>query len=337
MTLLHEITAQLSRGALGLFGKLASPRLSILIFHRVHRQTDSLLYSDPDAAEFARLARFLARAYRVLTLGEAARHLSCGSLPTRALVITFDDGYADNAEVALPILQRYGLRATFFVSSGFLDGGRMWNDTVIESVRRSPHSTVDLSDFGLEECLIDTVADRRQVIGKLLPRLKYLAPCERDDAVARVQRLCGVAELPDDLMLKSEQVRELHAAGMEIGGHTVSHPILTSLSLSAAEDEVARGRDQLQAIIDAPVDVFAFPNGKPGTDYGRSHVDLLKRQGFRAAVTTAPGVSRTGDDPYQLPRFTPWGRSLPVWAARLALSQRNTAYAVASDAPAPDA
>jgi peptidoglycan/xylan/chitin deacetylase (PgdA/CDA1 family) len=67
-------------------------------------------------------------------------------------VITFDDGYADNVEVALPILLRYEIAADFFVSTGFLDGGRMWNDTVIEAFRATPLDRVDLGDFGLGHC-----------------------------------------------------------------------------------------------------------------------------------------------------------------------------------------
>ena len=73
--------------------------------------------------------------------------LQQGRLPPRALAITFDDGYADNRTVAAPLLERHGLPCTFFVATGFLDGGRMWNDTLIETVRRAPGQTLDLRDL----------------------------------------------------------------------------------------------------------------------------------------------------------------------------------------------
>lgn len=323
---MDPLVALAARSSLGLFGTFASPRLSILIFHRVHARADSIFPDEPDAPRFERLMRFVARSFRVMTLGDAVTCLARGNLPSRALVITFDDGYADNAEVALPILQRCGLSASFFVSSGFLDGGRMWNDSVIECVRACRHSEIDLASFGLQRCSLAGPAERRLAIEALLPRIKYLGLAERQDAVARLQSLCGVAQLPTNLMLRSQQVLEMHCAGMEIGAHTVRHPILTTLASAEAEREIAEGRNRLQAIIDAPVDMFAYPNGKPGRDYDESHVGLLRRLGFRGAVSTAAGVACAGDDLFQLPRFTPWGKSLAAWSARLLANQRNTRF-----------
>jgi peptidoglycan/xylan/chitin deacetylase (PgdA/CDA1 family) len=318
----------IARSGLGLLGALASPRLSILIFHRVHAHTDSIFPHEPDAARFERLMRFVGRCFRVMPLGEAVTCLAQGKLPARALVITFDDGYADNAEVALPILQRCGLTASFFVASGFLDGGLMWNDSVIECLRNCRHPEIDLAAFALGRCSLAGPAERRLVIDGLLPRIKYLSLADRQEAIATLQHLCGLTDLPTNLMMRSEQVREIHRAGMEIGAHTTRHPILTTLTTAEAEHEIDEGRQQLQSIIDAPVDVFAYPNGKPGRDYDHSHVSLVKNLGFRGAVSTAPGVARAGDDLFQLPRFTPWGNSLATWATRLVLNQRRTDFEI---------
>jgi peptidoglycan/xylan/chitin deacetylase (PgdA/CDA1 family) len=309
-----------------------SPRLSILIFHRVHAQPDTIFPDEPDAARFDRLMRLVARSFRVVTLGDAVSRLAQGNLPSRSLVITFDDGYADNAEVALPILQRHGLAASFFISTGFLDGGRMWNDSVVECLRACRHQEIDLEAFGLGRYSIASAAQRRDAIGALLPRIKYLSLAGREEAIARLQQICGVTELPTNLMMRAEQVREMHRAGMEIGAHTVRHPILTTLTLPEAECEISEGRNKLQAIIDTPVDMFAYPNGKPGRDYDQSHVTLLSQLGFRGAVTTAPGVARSGDDLFQLPRFTPWGDSLAAWSTRLLMNQRNTQFEIARPA-----
>jgi peptidoglycan/xylan/chitin deacetylase (PgdA/CDA1 family) len=149
---------------------------------------------------------------------------------------------------------------------------------------------------------------------------------ERELSISRLQHLCGVAKLPDDLMMRSDQVRQLRRAGMEIGGHTVNHPILLNVDPAAAENEIVQGRNDLQCITDAPVDVFAFPNGKPNVDYDYSHVELLRKLGFRGSVSTAPGVGQTGDDLFQLPRFTPWNQSIPAWSARLLHNQINRAF-----------
>ena len=327
----EKLVSLIARNCFGLFGALASPRLAILIFHRVHARPDGLYPGEPDAVRFDCLMRFVARSFRVMTLGDAVTCLANGSLPSRALVITFDDGYADNAEVALPILQRYKLPATFFVSTGFLDGGRMWNDSVIECLRACTQPTIDLdfAGLGLGRRSPGDAAQRREVIALLLSRIKYLGLAEREEAISRLQSACGIKDLPTKLMMSSAQVLGLHRAGMEIGAHTVNHPILTALTPAEAENEIREGRNQLQDIIGAPVDLFAYPNGKPDRDYDLRHVRMLKEFGFRGAVTTAPGVAQPGDDLFELPRFTPWGESLVTWFARLLMNQRVTDFSTA--------
>jgi len=310
----------------GFAGTLASPGLSILLFHRVHAQADTLFPDEPDAQRFDQLMRMVARSFRVMPLTAAAARLEQHTLPPRSLAITFDDGYADNAEVALPILKRHGLSATFFVATGFLDGGRMWNDSIIECIRLCAQTEIDLSEFGLGVRAIGTSTERRSCIDELLRQTKYLDQRAREQAVQRLQATAGVGSLPSVLMMRSAQVQALHRAGMEIGAHTVSHPILTSLDAEAARRELTDGRRQLQEIIDAPVDVVAYPNGKPKRDYDRSHVEMVKRLGFRAAVSTAVGAARAGDDLFQLPRFTPWDRSLLAWSVRLFLNQRASTF-----------
>lgn len=327
MTFSAKLTSHFFRNALDLYGTVAAPRLSILIFHRVHAETDPLFPYEPDKTRFEAMMRYVASTYRVITLKEAVEQVAQGSLLPRSLVITFDDGYADNAEIAMPILKKLGIRATFFVSTGFIDGGRMWNDSVIECLRACRREQIDLHPFGLERFSLSTPVERTSVIDSLLPRIKYLPLAEREAAVGDLMSICDVAELPRDLMMRSGQVRDLHRSGMEIGAHTVNHPILMSIQPAEAEQEISEGKRTLESLIDAPVDVFAYPNGKPDQDYDYSHAMMVKALGFRGAVSTAPGVAQTGDDPYQLPRFTPWGRSVFLWGARLAVNQRNRPFA----------
>ena len=127
-------------------------------------------------------------------------------------------------------------------------------------------------------------------------------------------------------MMRSEQVLELHRAGMEIGAHTVNHPILNALPDPQAREEIATGRAELEALIGAPVRTLAYPNGGPDRDYGQRHATMALEMGFDAAVTTAVGVSRAGDDVFQLPRFTPWDEQVPRWLMRLVANQRNTRF-----------
>lgn len=292
-------------------------RLSILIYHRVLPQPDLLFPEEGDVKTFDMQMRNLAASFKIIPFLDAVRGLRQGKLPPRAACITFDDGYADNAEIALPVLQKYGIPATFFVSTSFLDGGRMWNDTVIELIRGAPGNTLDLSGIGLGQFEIGTIPQRRQAVYSVLGQLKYL-PLESRQS--RIKTMCALIPVipPSNLMMTSAQIRALHNAGMEIGGHTVNHPILARMENSAARAEIANGKEMLEGIIRAPVRLFAYPNGKPGRDYLPDHVRMVRELGFDAAVSTAHGAARIGSDLYQLPRFTPWDRGQLRFTLRMA-------------------
>lgn len=301
-----------------------SATLSILIYHRVLARPDPLFPGEVDEQLFERQLRLLKRFYAPLPLAEAVQRLQDGSLPARAACITFDDGYADNAQVALPLLQRHGLHATFFIATGYLDGGQMWNDTVIEAVRQAPAPVLDLRALGLDCLPVADLAQRQAAIATLLGQLKYLPFDRREQLAMRIRRQAGATAGPP-AMLSTAQLRQLHAAGMELGAHTLSHPILSTLPEREARLDIANGKHQLESLIQAPVTVFAYPNGKAGRDYGASHVAMVHSLGFKAAVATDWGVARPGAglDLLQLPRFTPWDRGRLAFLWRLRQNRRQ--------------
>ena len=294
------------------------PVLTILIYHQVMPVPDSLRPGEADAETFDRQMAFLARHFSVLPLVDAVAALRGGTLPRRACCVTFDDGYTDNLTVAEPILARYRLPATAFVATAYLDGGRMFNDSVIELIRRVPGDVLDLGTLELGVHPVATTEDRVRAIDALLARLKYIEPLKRQALVNRMIEVSGCAGLPNDLMLTSEQLCELSARGVEIGGHTDAHAVLTTLSVQAAREEIAKGKARIEELIAKPVRTFAYPNGRPGRDYDAAHVAVVKEFNFAAAVTTAFGVAHRKSDNHQLPRFAPWGKSTFMFAARLA-------------------
>jgi len=253
-------------------------------------------------------------------LAQALARLSEGDLPPGSLCITFDDGYADSHDVALPILQRHGLNATFFITSGVIGGGAMWNDVVIESLRSSTLQRLDLGHLGLDgvQALdLSSMQDRRRAVYQLLPALRHLEADRRTEAVQEIARRAAV-RLPEGLMMSVAQLRALAAAGMGIGAHTVSHPILARMSPLGAKAEMRQGKADLEGWMDREVSMFAYPNGKPGDDFGLEHAAMARELGFKAALTTAWGVATRATDPYLIPRFTPWGPGRIRFAAQLA-------------------
>ena len=291
-------------------------RLSILIFHRVLREPDPLFPDEMVGRHFDQVCGWLAAWFNVLPLDQAAARLKAGTLPARAACITFDDGYADNHDVALPILQRHGLMATFFIATGFLDGGRMWNDTIIESVRGCRSAELDLSALGLGQHSLATVEARRSAVIDLIRQIKYRSTEERLSLTEQIAGLAA-APMPRDLMMTSIQVKAMRHAGMQIGAHTVSHPILARLPLPQAKAEIEASKLHLEQLLGERVSLFAYPNGKPGEDYRPENVELVRGMDFDAAVCTTWGTSAMGDDPLQIRRFTPWDQTRTRFGLRL--------------------
>jgi peptidoglycan/xylan/chitin deacetylase (PgdA/CDA1 family) len=311
-----SIASQLLRFGASLLspGGARSP-LAILMYHRVLHEPDPIT-GEVDAALFDTQMHTLAQCFNVLPLGDAVERLQSGTLPARAAAITFDDGYLDNVEVALPILQRHRLHATFFIATGYLGGGRMFNDTVIESIRRIGAPSFDLPSAGLQQVAAGTMEEKRAAVGRVLGAVKYLDFERRTRAVEELAR-SAAAPLPDDLMMQPAHVRALAQAGMEIGGHTVTHPILARVDIARARNEIVTNRQALEAMAGHRMRLFAYPNGVPGKDYMPEHVALVREAGYRAAVSTSHGAARRGCDVYQLPRFTPWDRAPARFTARL--------------------
>ena len=294
------------------FGVIES-RLSIVLFHRVLAAPDPMLPNEPDTVLFTQQMKWLQRGFNLLPLRQALTRLRSGNLPVGAVCVTFDDGYRDNADHALPILSQLGIPATFFVTTRYLDGGLMWNDRIIEAARYWATTAIDMARYGLEPATFD--GGRAAAADQLLARIKYLPYDQREAVATDLFQRSGAQTT--QLMMNEDDIRRLHRSGMEIGGHTVSHPILCTIGLEQARTEIAANKSHLEAIIGSSIETFAFPNGRPHQDYDARHVAVVRDCGYRQALTTAAGTATAGTSAWQLPRFTPWDRSQAKYLARM--------------------
>ena len=279
-------------------------RLSILIFHRILERADPLLPFEPYARQFDDVLAHVKRQFNVLPLREAVVRLKARTLPSRALCLTFDDGYADNLTVAAPLLVKYALPATVFVATGYL-GTSMWNDRVIEAIRATRKPELDLACMGLQRYALSSLDDRRHLIDVVLTSIRYLPYSDREKRVQDIVDIAETAPAPSR-MLTEGSLRDLAALGIDIGAHTVTHPILARTAARDAWSEIMESRQHLERVLSRPIELFAYPNGRPNTDYGREHVRMVREAGFAAAVTTAYGAASASTDVFQLPRFAPW-------------------------------
>jgi peptidoglycan/xylan/chitin deacetylase (PgdA/CDA1 family) len=252
-----------------------------------------------------------------MPLDEAVSCLVRERMPPRAVAITFDDGYRSIHELALPILRERRLPATVFVTSGHMtDDSSMWNDVILEAVRRLPGDTLDLGDIGLKVYAMNGVEQRKASAARLTEDCKYLTPEGRQVMLDRLQELVR-ADLRQHLMLTPEMIRDLVRNDIEIGGHTVTHPILARLGDEAAFREITDNKRDLEQVTGRPIRLFAYPNGKQGVDFDERHVEMVRAAGYRAAFTTLPGAATRHHHPFQFPRSRPWDRQPLMFAIRL--------------------
>tara|TARA_R110002110_G_scaffold415858_2_gene658587 strand:- start:24898 stop:25875 length:978 start_codon:yes stop_codon:yes gene_type:complete len=301
----------------GRFGKL-----QILLYHRVLLERDPLRPWEVTRKQFDEQMQTLSKYYQVLSLPDAMHRLYEGRLPAQAVCITFDDGYEDNVSVAMPILLKYGLPATFFIATGFLQGDIMWNDKIIESIRQYTGKDLDLTDLNLGHYLTTTMEQKSEAVQQILNQIKHKTPRERNTVVQEIGAKAKASFKP--LMMNSRGVSLLSQAGMDIGAHTVTHPILNNLEFNDAKQEIQQSKNTLENILQKKVKYFAYPNGYPGRDYNIKHCNLLKKIGFEYGFSTWWGAADPTMDQFQLPRFTPWDKTPLKFMFRMTQFRHNT-------------
>lgn len=290
-------------------------RLLVLTYHRVVAQPDPMVPTEPDAQLFAAQMDWLQANCTVLSLPQAAEQLRAGTLPSRAACITFDDGYANNHEVAAPILLARGLPATFFIAIEAVRSGIMWNDLVIEATRRAG-AQLDLGFIDLGMFSLDSPATRSAAAFAVLDKLKYRSLNERWD-VANDIYARATGEAAPRLMMTPQTVGDMARLGFDMGAHTVYHPILTTLPAPQAQREIEESAEWVERWTGRRPRSFAYPNGRPGRDYDASHVRMVAAAGFEVAVSTRWGCAKSGATLLELPRIAPWERSAGAFWQRL--------------------
>jgi peptidoglycan/xylan/chitin deacetylase (PgdA/CDA1 family) len=330
-------------------GREIAPPAVVLTYHRVQR-----LESDPwtlavTPEHFDEQMEVLRRHYHVTSLRELTEARRRGRLPRRAAVVTLDDGYADNLLAAKPLLEKHGVPAPVFVTTGYVDGGReFWWDELERIFLQPGRLPEELRlrikgetyRWDLRDALVYSPAadDRRwqpgqevrpgprqQLYHELWTLMHPLAEEERLDVRAALLAWAGADGLarPTHRTLSGEELTALANGGLvDVGAHTVTHPVLAALPPSAQRDEVRQSKRHLEEILNRQVATFAYPYGRPD-DYTEATVEVVKEAGFVCACTTSGGLVGRGADAYRLPRVhgqdvggEAFARHLDAWFRR---------------------
>lgn len=304
-----------------------SRRALILLYHRVGESACDPWDLFVTPAHFAEHLDVLRSFGRVMAVRDLAAAVQRGRLPRRSIVVTFDDGYADNLLHAKPLLERHQVPATVFVTSGATNlAEEFWWDE-LERILLSPGSLPDALDLVIDERAyhwsLDPCAQyetasadahrkwrtwrrpdptpRHTIYRELWQVMRLLSTRQRDPIRAALRRWGGAvaAPRPTHRVLTSDEIVTLAQDGLvEIGCHTVSHPLLSGLGVAAQQDEVQRSKRDLEAIVDTRVTTFAYPFG----DHSAETVRIVREAGFVAAGTTTHGLVEAGADEFRLPR-----------------------------------
>jgi peptidoglycan/xylan/chitin deacetylase (PgdA/CDA1 family) len=317
---------RIGRWLTALRGRYAA-KAAILMYHRV-----AVVDEDPwelcvSPGRFDEQLSLLARDHRVVPLDTLVAEVRDRRLRPGTVAITFDDGYADNLEVAAPLLARHGLPATFFLTSSLIGSasGFWWdrlgqlllgNARLPERLELAVDGTARQWDLGAAAAPPGPAprsargprpweADPASRLGFFYDVWKYLrqlSPPQRELALGQIEawRGTGPSSVSTQRILTAAEARELAGRpGMSIGAHSASHAALSSCAVAEQRAEIGRSRQELERLVGGPVTAFAYPFG----DFGPETPGLVREAGYDSACIADPGCVWAGTDPYVLPRL----------------------------------
>jgi peptidoglycan/xylan/chitin deacetylase (PgdA/CDA1 family) len=282
--------------------KLTRSQVAILLYHRVCPRNDNWSLRPLSPESFERQMEYFCRNYEIIRLDKLVEHIrQAKALPEKALVITFDDGYKDNYLYAYPILKKYHIPATIFLTTGHIGSSKLfWFDEIRYVIQLTPFSQLEFDKLGSYPLRTDI--DKFRVSHIVIERLKKL-PDERKRAlIKKLINTCRVdipANLGKGLLLSWGEVREMHDDGVAFGAHSVNHPVLTNLPLEEAKKEIIQSKKDIEEKLGQPVTAFSYPNG----DFNPQIVEFTKDAFACAVAVGMPKLITLKDSPYQLSRI----------------------------------
>ncbi len=298
----HEIPPD-SALPLPRFERVKTSKFVILCYHGIGECGNPLGVA-PTRELFEAQMHFLSENYRVASLEEACRELRSGAKSEPGVVITFDDGYRSAYTVAFPILQKYRLPATVYLTLESIETGQVaWYDRVFLAMAVAPSGELHLNLPGPWRLRLNSPEDRLRAALQVVAFLRTLPNSQRRDCSASLENKIGLPQNAlSSRVLTWEEIHTMHQTGIAFGSHTLTHPVVSQLAPQELEQELVASKVLLEKKLGIPVLDFAFPFGK-AADCSTEALCLLARSGYRSAVTTVPGVNTPQVNPFELRRL----------------------------------
>jgi peptidoglycan/xylan/chitin deacetylase (PgdA/CDA1 family) len=281
----------------------------ILNYHNISAGRNDFLIDTVAVEEFEAQMRFVCSRYTIYPLGYLVDALLQGKIDQRAIAITFDDGYQDLYYFALPILKKMNIPATVFLVTGFVGTTQqLWFDRVLSVIEHCRCGELYLQTGDrLLSYPTETDADKVATAAEVLHVLKHMPPDLRDAVVEELEKTYNSKSVPvtQRRLLTWDQVKTMRKSGISFGAHTVHHNILTTLNHAQVEREIVDSRATIENVLQEPIDMFAYPNGK-AADFDGTIKTVLKENKFKAAVSTIRGFNSASTDVFELHRGRPW-------------------------------
>ncbi|HEU0175684.1 MAG TPA: polysaccharide deacetylase family protein [Blastocatellia bacterium] len=291
-------------GAFDLMRLISQRRALILTYHRFSADEGEGDGKTP-ACQFAKQLEYLTAYYDVVPLSRMVERITARApLPSRMAAITIDDGYRDAYEIAYPLLRRYGVSATLFVVTEFANRQAwIWTDKTRFLTQQAAPQRLTMKIRKSEMRLdLNGATSRRNASEHINSIIKRLPDDLKEETINSLSLTLDVAiprTPPEEFSSVTwDQARKMRANGVEIGSHTLTHPILTKVGDERLQRELRDSKSQLEEVLGHQVDLFCYPNGDNDERVQRE----VARAGYRAAVTVVNGLNRRGDDPLTLRR-----------------------------------
>ncbi len=308
---------EVTRSSPVLLRKRETPKFAILSYHRVG--TDGVpLYCRLDQRLFELQMKYVCANYPVVSMSQMYDQLSRPDGKTMGVVVTFDDGYLGTYTEAFPVLKKYGIPATVYLLAGSIETNRVeWYDGIFLALQHFSGSRLDLFLDRPRRFELNSDAARMQAAERIVSFLRTAPEAKRVEVCRCV---ADQVQLPpqalEGSMMTWQQIRDMQAAGISIGAHTMGHRVLSRLAPEELDYELAASKALIEERIGNEVADFAYPFGKRA-DYGAVAKDL-QRYGYRTAVTTESGAVTAESSRYELPRMLTGGdESMAHFALKL--------------------